>query len=208
MSYVPVVENPRRRRSKKRRHYTAKQIAAGFGGKRHRKSSRRHRRSTTLAVMNPRRRRSYRASYRRTSRRRRYHNPGFLGGFGIPGIDLKSAMWIGAGMLSTRVVPNLVAKMWPGIPRTGYMGYAVDAGSGILAGMAVKMLTKDSAAANKVVAGALGLVLFNLFNAEIAPRVGLSGMTGELASYGDLRGLGYNGGGSRVVLSHPVQTGY
>jgi hypothetical protein len=209
MPIVQIVENGRKH--KKRRTYTAKQRAAGFGGKKHRKSgSRKPKRSASTSTLTPNRRHHrYQATgSRRWHRRHRNPSGGGLFGLPIPGIDLKAAAYIGAGMLSTRLVPNLVAKVWPGIPRTGYMGYAVDAGCGILTGMAVKLLTKNSAAAGQVVAGALGMVLFNVFNNELAPKIpGLSGLTGELARVGDFSQLGYvaaAGNGSRIHAFNPA----
>ena len=192
MGYVPVIENPRR----KRRKMTAKQLKY-FGGKKRRSgrksSGRRRRASAIVTTSNPTRRYRARIHSGGGRRRRSYRNPsglgGVFGGLGLPGINLKSAAYIGVGMLSTRVVPNLVLKVWPGMPVTGYMSYAVKAASAIVTGMAAKFVLKDNAAVNQIVAGGLGLVMFEIFNNELAPKIGMSTLSGDLAAF-DLGGLG------------------
>lgn len=175
MEFIPTVENPRRRR---RRHYTAKQRAAGFGGKRYRRRTVRRRRNPALATLaaNPRRRRHYRASVRRFHRRR-YRNPSILGLGGITNmIDLKTAGFVAGGMIGVKLAPALLRKVWANAPSTGVGGYAVKLGAVFALGMLTRMVTKNSARAGQVVAGALGLTLYEIFNEYVGPRLGLSGL--------------------------------
>lgn len=160
---VPVVENPRRRRRVTKR----------------RRAVRRRRRnpSALATISNPRRRRRASSAYYRPSRRRRYsrrRNPGLLG----VSFDFPSILWIGAGMFGSKTGPALISKMIP-LPTSGVAGYAVRAGSAVLFSMGVKMLTGSKQNADRVMAGGLGAIAYDLFNEYMAPMVGLSGYEGS-----------------------------
>jgi len=169
---VQLVENPR---GKKRRHYTAKQKRAGFGGRRSmsgRKTSKRRgrapakRRQVTrrrnpslMALTNPR---------RRSTRRR---NPSMRGLFGM--IDIQGAAFVATGAIGVNMAPGLIAKVWPGVPRVGIMGYAVKVGAAVGLGMATKMLTRSNMRAQQVVTGAVAMLLLEAFQTYAAPALGL-----------------------------------
>ena len=168
---IPIVENPRRRR---RVGYTAKQLAAGFGGKGRMAGSRRRRRYHNPPLMtlgNPRRRsrRHYAGSFRRRYHRRR--NPAGLAGM----FDVQTGLYVGAGILSTSVVPRLVARFAPQIPTTGLPGLGVKLASGFAASYVVKMFV-GAHRAQQVMAGALGSVVVELANTYLLPKLGIAGL--------------------------------
>ncbi len=178
---IEVIRNPRR---KKRRRYTAKQRAAGFGGRRARRSrpatKRRRRRNPMLASLgNPRRRRN---SPRRRPRytvtgiaRRRRRNPR-LGPFNI---NLAAAAWIGAGVLSTELLPRIGRRFWSGLPTVGFPGYGVKIASAVVAGMVVGKITNRNNGM-LVTAGGLSMVLVDLFRQYALPHVPfLSGLAND-----------------------------
>jgi hypothetical protein len=172
MATIEVIENPRKRRKRRttRRKMTAKQRKY-FG--------RRRRRNPVVATLsNPRRRRSRRkvARYRRRPRRR---NPAFsLGGM----IDIQAAAGVTAGFMLARISPNLVSKVWAGAPTTGPVSYVIRIGSTIVAAMAVKTVTKKRELAMSIATGGIAYVLYDLANAYILPKLGLSGMSGYISS--------------------------
>lgn len=179
---IEVVRNPRR---KKRRRYTAKQRAAGFGGRsaKSRRAPRRarpRRRNPMLASLgNPRRRRN---SPRRRPRytvtgvaRRRRRNPR-LGPFNI---NLAAAAWVGAGVLSTQILPRIGQRFWSGLPTSGVAGYAVKVASAVVAGMVVGKITNRNNGM-LVTAGGLSMVLVDLFRQYALPHVPfLSGVAND-----------------------------
>jgi len=189
---IPVVENPRRRRRRGRRHLTAKQLSYGFGGKRHRR-----RRNPELATLlaNPRRRRRSRRAYLANPRRRgrrRYHNPSFLS---TSMIDVKSALYVGGGILAAKIAPGLLVKVWAGAPTSGFGKSAVELAGGFAAATVVKMVTKSSSAANLIMAGAFGYVLYDMANQYLLPKIGLAGL-GDDSSYvtrSELQEIGVEG---------------
>lgn len=159
MEYLPVVENPRRKR------------------RRSRASRSRRRRNPALAMLagNPRRKRGRRSSRRSRSyfpRRfgRRHRNPAFFAG-----LDLPTAGFVAAGGILVKVGPGLIAKVWPGIPRTGIAGYGVKVGIALASGFLVKMVASPSRA-NQVMTGALAMILIDGYNEFVAPKLGLSGL--------------------------------
>lgn len=161
MSKVLIVENPRKKRRRSRR----------------RSSRRKNPALATLAANNPRRRRRRRnPGYHVTHRVTRRSNP--LGGGLMAGIDLESAAWVAGGMVGVRVVPGLVAKVWKGMPTTGFGLYLVKFGTVVALGAVTRMFTRSTARQNQIVAGALALVLFDMFNEFLAPKLGLYGLRG------------------------------
>lgn len=184
---IPIVENPTKR---KRRKLSPAQRAAGFGGKRtmakrrtRKKTTKRRRRNPALAtyVVNPRRRK-----YRRkaTVRRRRRRNPG-LGKIGAM-LNLRMALSVAAGILTARMAPGLLQKVWTGAPTTGFGGHAVRMGSVILVGYGVKMVTRSNQFAGGVVAGGIGYILYDMANEYILPKIGLSGYGDDYATMSEL----------------------
>lgn len=174
---IPIVENPRRR--KKRRSYTAKQRAAGFGGKRGMKKRRtRKRRNPPLATIlaNPRRRRRKRYAPRRRRSYRRHRNPGLGGFFNM--IDLQTAGFVAGGVLAAKLGPSLIAKVWPAVPRVGMAGHGIRLATILLVGFGVRTFWKSNQRAAQVVAGGIGIVLYDLFNEFVAPKLGLYGLGG------------------------------
>lgn len=174
---IEVVRNPGR---KKKRRYTAKQRAAGFGGRRARsrraprraaRRARPRRRNPMLASLgNPRRRRN---SPRRRPRytvtgiaRRRRRNPR-IGPFNI---NLAAAAWIGAGVLSTDILPRIGRRFWSGLPTVGPAGYGVKAASAVVAGVLAGLVTNRNNAM-LVTAGGLSMVLVDLFRQYALPYV-------------------------------------
>lgn len=174
MATIKIVDNPRRK--KRRRTYTAKQRAAGFGGKRsmrRRRSTKRRRSNPAMLSMgNPtRRRRSYRRSASRsTYRRRRMRSRSNPSLFGF-NFDLKSAAYIGTGVLAVEIVPKLGKRFWPGMPTTGLTGTLVKAGSAILAGTAVGYIFKNRQAGALITTGGLAVVLVDLFRQHVMPSL-------------------------------------
>jgi len=172
---VEVVENPDKRR--------------GGGRKRH---SRRRRRNPGLALMagNPHRRRRARraSSYHSVRRYRRRSNPDFMAG-----IDIQSAAWVAGGMIGANLIPGLIAKVWPAIPRAGIAGHAVKVGGVIVMGFLARMLTKSPARSNQLVAGGLALVLYDVYNEYLAPKLGLTGMGGFVTTDEINQIVGVNG---------------
>lgn len=208
MPNVPIVENPRRRKSRRRRTLTAAQKRAGFGGKAAmtrnrsgRKSKSRRRNPSLMSLSNPKKRTRVVHVVKRNARRRRYRNPAFAG------LDVQSALWVGGGLAWTDMAPGLISKVWPGVPRTGLMGHLVKAGAAVGGGMAVKMLTKNTARANQFMTGGLAWVLFGLYREFIAPKLGLSGL-GSMRGYvpaSEIRRITQgNGAGGRLVNSVPA----
>lgn len=169
---IPVVENPRRRR--RHRKLTAKQIAYGFGGGRRRSHRRRPRRNPALASLmaNPRRRRHRRYAVA-NPRRRRYHNPGLIS---TAMIDVKSALYVGGGILAAKIAPGLLVKVWAGAPTTGFGRSAVELAGGFVAATVVRMVTKSNQAATLIMAGAMGYVLYDLAQQYVLPSIGLAGL--------------------------------
>jgi hypothetical protein len=81
------------------------------------------------------------------------------------------------GMFGSRTGPALISKMMP-VPTSGLAGYAVRTGSTVLLSMAVKALTGSKQNGDRVMAGGLGAIVYDLFNEYLAPMVGLSGYEG------------------------------
>jgi hypothetical protein len=88
-------------------------------------------------------------------------------------------MWVTGGMIGTRMLPGMIAKVWAGIPRTGYAGYGVDIGSALLLSWGVKFLTKSNARMQQVLAGGLAATMLKIWDNELAPKIGLSGIGSE-----------------------------
>jgi hypothetical protein len=191
MPRVPVIENPRRRR-RRSRHLSPAQIAAGFGGKRgvrhRRKAGRRRNPALAQLALNPRRRSSrHRYAIPRRHRRHSFRNPLGATHIGPFQFDLVSAAWVGGGMILSKQAPSLIQKVWPGVPTTGMAGYGVRLGAVLLAGYGVKMVTKSPQRSGQLVAGGLGMVLFDLFSEYVAPKIGLSGLSNDrLITQGEL----------------------
>lgn len=180
---VQVVENPRKRR-RGHKGYTEKQLAAGFGGRSRMSTTRRHRRrNPALATLsgvagNPRRRHRRRRSLGAYRSYRRHRNP-FLG---LPGIDLMSVVYVTAGVIGSKAVPNmLITKIWPGMPTSGLTYQAVRAGSVLALGYGINKILKAPKAGNLIMVGGLAAIFYDLFQEYVAPKIGLAG-------------LGYNGG--------------
>lgn len=204
---IPIVENPVKR---KRRKWTARQKAAGFGGKTgmarkrtRKRTTRRKRRNPALAtyVVNPRRRRSVRRRSTVRTYRRRRRNPG-MGKIGAM-LNLRMALSVGAGILTAKVGPGLLQKVWAGAPTTGIGGHAVRIGTVMLVGMGVKMVTRSNQFAGGVVAGGIGYILFDLANEYILPKIGLSGYDSDLVSMNELEDVAmgrYVPEGNRINL--------
>lgn len=140
-------------------------------------TKRRKRRNPGLAtyVVNPRRRRRSGVTARRRSYRRR--NPSLRGIAGM--LNLRLAMAVAAGILTARIAPGLLQKVWAGAPTTGFGGHAVRIGSVVLIGMGVKMVTKSNQFAGGIVAGGIGYILYDMANEFILPKLGLSGYDGD-----------------------------
>ena len=182
MPVIEVVENPRRR-PRRRRKMSA--LQRRYFGKRRTSRPRRRRRSTVTRTVTTRRNNPLMASLgnprRRTQRRtvrgyvvrRRRSNPKL---FGLPGFDLQTAAWVGAGMLGTSVVPGLVRRVWPGLPSSGPMLIVVKVGATFLTAFTVRTITKSRQKSDLVMAGGLALVLVDLFRQYIAPRIGLTAL--------------------------------
>lgn len=182
---IPVVENPRRRR---RRHgFTAAQLAAGFGGRsamsgrRRRRHSRRRRNPAlatySLAGLNPRRRRRHSVRVRRIGRRRHYRNPNMMG-FGtlFSMHNLTFAGGVAVGITVGKLAPSQIARVWPGVPTTGFGGTAVRLGGVVLASFLVKKFLKMPALANGMIVGELGYEFYQLASEYVFPKIGLAGL--------------------------------
>jgi len=90
--------------------------------------------------------------------------------------DLKSMLWVGAGIFgSSRLIPSLIAKVWPGVPQSGAMAYAVRLGSGFALSFAIRTFMKDRKAADLVMVGTLASLFVDVLNQYVAPAIGLSG---------------------------------
>lgn len=177
MSEVNLVENPRRRKS--RRHLSALQRSYGFGGggNPRRRHHRRRRNPALMSLTNPRRRRR---SARRflaipLRGRRRYANPGLLGGL-KSAFEFKPILYSTLGMIGSKSVPMLVKRWWPGMPTTGIGGYAVRIGTTYALSILARKFMKSPEAARAIMAGGVGLILFELFAEQVAPAIGLSGL--------------------------------
>jgi hypothetical protein len=125
------------------------------------------------------------------------------------GFDLESAAWVGAGMLGSKLVPNLVRKfLFAGLPSAGPMSYLVRAGGTFVTAYAVKMVTGRSKAFPLILAGGLGAILVDVVSDYVLPQVGLAGMgnsTGlisradiDMSGYADVPGMSNNGMGGYV----------
>jgi hypothetical protein len=132
----------------------------------------------TLGAANPRGRRRRSSSYApaRRYRRRAYRNPSLLG------IDFSSALWVFGGALSTRLIPGLVGKAWAGMPRVGWSYTGIKLGSGLALGYVVKKFLKKPAAGNQIMIGATAMVMLDLYNEFLAPKLGLYGL-GDAGAY-------------------------
>lgn len=177
MSHVVVVENPRRRRRSSRRRK---------GG------SRRRRRNPALATLagaagNPRRRRRSYRSYSSGRRYRRRRNPNFGAG-----LDFMSAAYVAGGFIGAEMMPGLIAKVWPAVPRTGITGHAVKVGGVMVLGF-VSGFVLPAARRNQIVAGGLASVLYGLYNEYLAPAIGLSGTSGFVTTDELNQVVGVNG---------------
>jgi len=177
MPIIEIVENPKRRKTRKRRRKTSKG-----------RTVRRRRNPVVATLSNPRRR-------RKTVKRRRYvkrRNPKFgLGSL----IDLQGAGAVAAGFLASRMAPNVISKVWPGVPTTGPMSYAVRAGATILVAYGVKTLTKKTALAKSIAMGGLGYILYDMANVYLLPKIGLSGLydNGSYMTMSELDRIGISG---------------
>lgn len=164
MPSIPVVENPRRRRRRAPR-------------RRRRRTTRR--RNPMLASLsgNPRRRRYYRRP-RRRSYRRRYRNPRF--GL-MRGWDLQGAFWTAGGMVMTKALPDLVRRWWPAMPTMGITSYAVKAGIVAGAGWLTGMLPvrNKKLRQQQVVTGGLALIMYELYQEYLAPKLGMGSFITE-----------------------------
>ena len=200
MATITVTENPRRR---KRRRYTAKQRAAGFGGRRtaRRRGRRRPRRRNPMlaSLGNPRRRPRNsprrRPRYTVTGISRRRRNPK-LGPFNI---DLRTAAWVGAGVLSVEILPRIGKRFWAGMPTVGLTGSLVKVAAAVLAGMLVGKVSNRNNG-YLVTAGGLAMVLVDLFRQYAAPHLPFLSGVGNDESYlmrGELEDL-YGGVGAYV----------
>jgi hypothetical protein len=203
MPRVPIVENPRRRRSRRSRRLTPAQLAAGFGGKssmthrrRSKRSGRRHRNPALAELaLNPRRRRrSARYATPRRHRRRSYRNPIGATHIGPFQFDFVSAAWVAGGMVGAKVGPSLIQKVWPGMPSTGITGHAARFGVVLLGGYGVRMITKSPARSGQFVAGGIGMILYDLFNEYLAPKLGLSGLSDRYVTDSELTDVLGTGG--------------
>ncbi len=203
MATITVTENPRRR---KRRRYTAKQRAAGFGGRRtaRRRGRRRPRRRNPMlaSLGNPRRRPRNsprrRPRYTVTGISRRRRNPK-LGPFNI---DLRTAAWVGAGVLSVEILPRIGKRFWAGMPTVGLTGSLVKVAAAVLAGMLVGKVSNRNNG-YLVTAGGLAMVLVDLFRQYAAPHLPFLSGVGNDESYlmrGELENL-YGGVGAYVDTS-------
>ncbi len=203
MATITVTENPRRR---KRRRYTAKQRAAGFGGRRtaRRRGRRRPRRRNPMlaSLGNPRRRRRNsprrRPRYTVTGISRRRRNPKF----GPFNIDLRTAAWVGAGVLSVEILPRIGKRFWAGMPTVGLTGSLVKVAAAVLAGMLVGKVSNRNNG-YLVTAGGLAMVLVDLFRQYAAPHLPFLSGLGNDESYlmrGELENL-YGGVGAYVDTS-------
>jgi len=188
MPTIPVVENPTRRR--RRRGYSAKQLRSGFGGRsrmsRRRSTARpatrrtaRRRRSRNPALatlMNPRRRRrtTYRTYRRWYARPRRRRNAGLGSIMGF--IHLPTALSVAGGIVTARMAPGLLAKIWPSAPQSGAMGIAVRVGGVLVVSVVAKKVFRSNQIATGIAAGGLGYILFDLANQYLLPQLGLSGL--------------------------------
>jgi hypothetical protein len=178
MPIIEIVENPKRRRkSRKRRPKTTK-----------RRTIRRRRNPVVATLSNPRRRR--RTVKRRTYRKRR--NPKFgLGGL----INLQGAGAVAAGFITARMAPNLISKVWPGVPTTGPLSYLVRAGATILVAYGIKTLTRKTDLAKALATGGLGYILYDVANTYLLPKIGLSGLAddGPYMTMSELDRIGVSG---------------
>ena len=164
-----------------KRQLTPAQRKAGFGGKRAMTNARGGAKKKTTTRAKPKtrttaKRKPARATVvakRKTTPRRK---TGMLGG--LPGVDLMSVGYAAGGIIGVKVLPGLVSKVLPGVPRAGLTGYGVKIVGAIAIGYGVKALTKSQARANQVMAGALGMVAYELFSEYVAPKIGLSGLSG------------------------------
>lgn len=181
----------------RRKKLTAKQRRAGFGGRRAMGGGRRTTRRKAAGRRTPKTRTRTVTKYRtrtvarKAPRRRRSGGGGGGGkflGLPMPGIDIQTAAFVAGGMLGYRIVPGLLAKVWPGMPQLGLTGYAVKAVGVLGLGMAASMLVAKPRAA-QVVVGGLAILMYDAFNEYLAPTLGLSGLSGDLATVGDLSGI-------------------
>jgi hypothetical protein len=105
--------------------------------------------------------------------------------------DFQGALWTAGGAIGVKVVPGFVAKMWPALPTTGPMSYAVKIGTAAALGFGTKMFAGE-ARARQVVNGALAAVLVDAFNEYVGPKIGLGGLSGYVTTE-ELRAMGLQG---------------
>ena len=118
-------------------------------------------------------------------------------------LNLGAAVSVAGGILTARLAPGLLQKVWAGAPTTGIGGHAVRMGSVVLIGMGVKMVTRSNQFASSIVAGGIGYILFDLANEFILPTLGLSGYDeGGYASMNELEKVSMG----RYVQSSPSYT--
>jgi len=94
-------------------------------------------------------------------------------------IDIKSALYVGGGILAAKVAPGLLVKVWAGAPTTGLGRSAVQIAGGFAAATIVRMVTKSNQAATLIMAGAVGYVLYDLASEYVLPKIGLAGLAGD-----------------------------
>jgi hypothetical protein len=144
---------------------------------------------------NPRRRRNSprkRPRYTVTGvARRRRRNPRF----GPFNINLAAAAWVGAGVLSTELLPRIGRRFWADLPTFGVGGYGVKVASAVVAGMVVGKISNRNNGM-LVTAGGLSMVLVDLFRQYALPHVpflsGLGNDAGTMTSQElrDIYGVG------------------
>jgi hypothetical protein len=98
--------------------------------------------------------------------RRRRRNPR-IGPFNI---NLAAAAWVGAGVLSTELLPRIARRFWAGLPTAGVAGHGVKVASAVVAGMVVGKVTNRNNGM-LVTAGGLSMVLVDLFRQYALPYV-------------------------------------
>lgn len=177
-----VMLNPRRRR--RRRTTRARSHA--------RKPVRRRRRRTVRARVhhNPTRRlrRRRRASAHRRTRRRVHRNPRF----NMAGIDIGSAVFVGAGLVGSDIAAGYVLKMLPGNWQSAPARLAVKAAIGIGTPLLLRRFigTKNS---NLLALGAFAGVVVDAYHLWVAPMIGLSGYETGMTGYEPGIGAGEGG---------------
>lgn len=159
MTMIEIVENPKK---KKRRTKKVRRKTVG-------KSKRRNPVVATLS--NPRRKKRRVVKSRGGYSRRR--NPiGALGGL----INLPMAGSIAAGFMAARIAPNMVQKVWAGVPTIGPVSYVVRVGATLGLAYAVKTFLKQRDLALGIATGGLAYVFYDLANTYLLPKIGLAGV--------------------------------